>query len=235
MTKRFRIIFLLMFALLAGMLSLYVHHNREPSYQGRTLTRWLEVFHKASDDPLANEAILNASTNAVRQIGTNAIPFLLKKVASREWVFRGRVESLLERQSLIHFHFARPDYKNVLGMSGFIILGKDAKSAVPELIMLSKDPDDVARFFALDSLGAIESDKETLLPVLLRLLHDQRHLITYKSARLLSERFPEEAEQAGVYTNFPFLKPASSNIVPTNAPAVRAGQAGSPGSTEPHQ
>jgi hypothetical protein len=221
MMKRLRLIFLLLFVLLAGMLTFSRFHNREPSYQGRSLTQWLEEFNKTFDDPMSDGAVLNASTNAVKQIGTNAIPFLLKKITARDGAFEKRIQSLLRKQSMIHFHFKNGNEEMILAFQGFVLLGKDAKSAIPALVALTKDPDVMNRCRALGSLAAIGPDKQILMPILLRLLHDQDRKARLASSTILAEVYPEEAEKAGVYTNFPFLKPASSNIVPTNAPAIQ--------------
>ena len=50
----------------------HLSNPKEPSYQGRSLSEWLNE----SDELKAREA--------VAQIGTNAIPFLLKSVASED-------------------------------------------------------------------------------------------------------------------------------------------------------
>ena len=41
--KRLRLIAILTIVLMAGLLALYLHRNREPSYQGRTLTQWWKM------------------------------------------------------------------------------------------------------------------------------------------------------------------------------------------------
>src|SRR5882724_2417304 len=51
----------------------FIRHDREPSYQGRSLTEWMTAYNVASSAEETDEA-----TKAIRQLGTNAIPHLLK-------------------------------------------------------------------------------------------------------------------------------------------------------------
>jgi hypothetical protein len=219
--KRHRLMLLLIIVLPACILALYLHHNREPRYEGRTLTQWLEDIDHTATFHSPTDKFPAARSHAIKQIGTNAIPFLLKKLAARDTAFEKSMKSLLARQSLIHIHFTPPLYDPTHGLLGLQILGKDADSAAPALALLTQSPDQTTRLLALHSLYLIKADKEAFLPVLLRLLHDQDSVVRGKSAERLNEIYPEEAEKAGVYTNFPNLKPTTTNTVPTNAPEVR--------------
>jgi hypothetical protein len=215
--KRLRLIAFIVFVLLAGMLAFYHFHNREPSYQGLTLTEWLEGNQGAALYPMYNESNLVECTNAVKQMGTNAIPFLLEKLNARDNAFERHLRELLEAQSLIDLHLLRPEENHVLGCQGFGALGKDAMSAVPALDALIKDQSNPYRYEALISLIGIRPEKDIFLPILLRTLHDKDFTIRGNSANALQKLFPEEAEKAGVYDEFPSLKPGGTNSV-LNAP-----------------
>jgi hypothetical protein len=56
--------------------SWFLHREHEPRYKGRRLSRWLALY----SDSLATESLgkRQEAEHAVRQIGTNAIPNLLK-------------------------------------------------------------------------------------------------------------------------------------------------------------
>lgn len=218
--KRFRLTALVVFVVLVGMLTFPHFQNREPSYQGRTLTQWpgnAESFRGSISD---RQQLWSATTNAVKQIGTNAIPFLLKKLTAKDTAFEKRLKSLLQKQSLIQFQLKNPWYVQRLIVSGFEILGKDAQPATTKLIMLTKDPDQLTRFFALQCLCAIKPDKDTLMPILVHSLHDQAYPVKLMSAKLLIDHFPEEADKAGAYNVWPNALNWSTNTVPTNAPVI---------------
>jgi len=67
--------------------------TREPRYQGRSLTYWLNDYARTqfANDPEPwtpawtdeDRAVRARAESAVRQIGTNALPFLLKMVTSK--------------------------------------------------------------------------------------------------------------------------------------------------------
>ena len=66
--------------------------SKEPSYQGRSLTDWLNDYARTqyANDPEPwiplwteeDKAVRTRSENAIRKIGTNALPVLLKMVTS---------------------------------------------------------------------------------------------------------------------------------------------------------
>jgi hypothetical protein len=215
--KRVRIIVIAVFVLLGGGLSVCLHQTREPRYQGRTLTEWLKLAGAAPDYSVT----VREATNAVKRIGTNAIPFLLKKISTRDSRFKRRLMALIDRQSIFHFHLTDEDEEVWLGATGFFILGKDAVSAVPALGELAKSPDPGVSGIAFMCIEQMDPDKEIYLPVLLGLLsHSTKTLEMYarpRAAEILIYRFPEEVEKAGVYKIYPRMKPATTNAVSTNA------------------
>jgi hypothetical protein len=219
--KRHRLLILLLILVTTIVLALYVLHNREPRYQGRTLTQWLHDYSNVRKPAARDNATVAASRIAVKQIGTNAIPFLLKKLTAKDTPLEECMKSLLEEQLLIPFHFADPYEEHFLGTYGFQMLGKDGNSAESALIIFSRSPDPVKRWFALFNLYAIEADKETFLPVLLRLLPDQDFFVSQESAILLTRLYPEEAKKAGVYKKFPEFKGSPNDTDPAGAPPFR--------------
>jgi hypothetical protein len=60
-------------AVVAGVALVYVGRDHEPSYRDRSLSDWLAALtdHSPDGDPEKAE-------EAIRQIGTNAIPFLVR-------------------------------------------------------------------------------------------------------------------------------------------------------------
>ena len=78
--KRWLILVVLVFGLL---LVLYLTSPTppEPSYKGRTLTEWCAIYCTAKTSPEAPKSDLRAeAANAIRRIGSNAVPYLLKAI-----------------------------------------------------------------------------------------------------------------------------------------------------------
>ena len=105
--------------------------EREPVYQGKTLTYWLSDFwpgRNATSEKLGQDRL------AVRQIGTNAIPILLRWISAKD-VRLKQIMVRVCRHPRVPFGLASSVDKNMLAVSGFRILGKSqAGSAVPALV-----------------------------------------------------------------------------------------------------
>lgn len=71
--KKKRIIFLALLLLLIAGLAIYLRRPKEPGYQGKTLTKWLQKYE--ADRTESGQA---ACARAINAIGTNGIPTLLK-------------------------------------------------------------------------------------------------------------------------------------------------------------
>ena len=108
--------------LIALGLALFPIRRLEPSYQGKRLGAWLEDLTAKSTFGALRQVLVSSSASpqvaptaeagsaAVREIGTNAIPMLLDLLQRRDSRFRLAVTSLLSKQSVIRFRFAR-DYE----------------------------------------------------------------------------------------------------------------------------
>ena len=144
----------------AGLLWLLWPHQREPRYEGRSLSEWLEAYRQGESQQ---------SPEAVRHIGTNALPSLVTWVQEAQDIppWRQRLFSLAN-----HWNFgdplleliARPQFRPARAIRGFEILGETARGAVPDLARVAsegKRPSSEAAFEALTCLG-----KDALPPIL---------------------------------------------------------------------
>jgi len=133
--------------------------SREPKYQGRTLSEWIKESapHK-SPDPETTRAI-----EAVRHIGTNALPQLIKWISAKEpadwqinlttanvslprWVRLQLLPSLLG----INAYYGH----RRTALDGFLILGPQAAPAVPALFqIIAASPNGSAAYGALESIS----------------------------------------------------------------------------------
>ena len=133
-------------------------HGGEPSYDGKTLTTWLEqsknaVFLPASDTAVAKRNkrdSLQKTYDAVQHIGPDAIPILLKWVAN-----------------------TTNGGGNILAAGCIQKLGPSAKAAVPGLIAILGSNDEMARYSAFNVLQRIGPSAEAALPAILdHIQHD---------------------------------------------------------------
>lgn len=152
MGKRRRILLVALFAATSGLLAWLVLRSREPLYQGKPLGFWLQGFE--SDVPEARWQ----SADAMRHIGTNAMPFLIARLrhkpSGREPAWKPQLRALLEKQSIIRINLAPPANERRETLAALDALGPVAKNAIPALEALlhesRPDPDAV---FILGRLG----------------------------------------------------------------------------------
>jgi HEAT repeats len=122
-------------ALAAIGIVLYASRNNEPSYQGRGLSRWLSDIENTLDEHEAEPAI-----NAVRQIGTNAVPTLLSMMRAEDSKLKEAFITLLARLHIFRIRIADANGKHLRALFGFQALGSQASSAIPELKVMVNNP-----------------------------------------------------------------------------------------------
>jgi hypothetical protein len=160
-------------AAVVGLLAFFAG-DREPRYNGRSLSTWYVLWVKAGEEEDDHaDARKTEAAYAIRQIGTNAIPILLKRLRTqysqglRFYLWRtlpARVTDL----RVVSFLLAGP--RRAEPTSTFVILGPTAAPAVTELATLFRATNnpDLARSAAY-CLAAIGPDG---LPPLLAALAD---------------------------------------------------------------
>lgn len=141
MTRRRKILLCVICGLIAVVaVCFFGLREQEPSYNGRTLSEWLERHMNFGTDSCADFVRQEAET-AIRHIGTNAIPSLLKWNNATDSNFQKALTRMvaalpasmgrkfLDRQ--VHHHSAQ--YRHLFAAVGFGILGTNAVSALPVL------------------------------------------------------------------------------------------------------
>lgn len=138
--------------------------EREPSYKGRKLHEWAEIYGSPETYGAGAE---DEARQALQHIGTNSVPFLLQWIAydARPSRARRMAVKIVSRVPLIR---SVPTVKNWLfrddprlrraeaAAGAFEVLGPHARAAIPELgrlAGLSTDPGPARR--ALDALTGI--------------------------------------------------------------------------------
>lgn len=154
-------------AVAAAIWALLPRGDREPTYEGKTLSYWLKTSidcrysGRYPDPQKAKQA-----TNAVHHIGTNALPWLVKWLDCEVPKWRDKMLARMPRQALAYPSLARtligPDGTHLwLSITGFEILGEEAAPALPELIALGgnwqANDKSTGVLIALAHLGSIGS------------------------------------------------------------------------------
>jgi len=172
----------------------------EPSYRGRPLTYWLagyDVGFAPRTD--AEVPSLSEAEVAIRAIGTNAIPNLLRRLQHHHegfsyWQFS-------RKRTFPFFRFARASAisSEFEAIAGFRTLGADAGPAVPLLLEVYNRTSDLrTRSYVLVALANIGPSAEPATPLLLHTLVSTNFLWRECAAHALGE----------IHANAPVVVPA---------------------------
>ena len=142
--------------------------NREPSYQGKTLTTWF------GDGPNPN----NELYEALRLAGTNAYPVLLRMLRKEDLPGVLELVALAQKQWFFPVHYVPATIRHSQAVYGIGALGEHSKDLLPGLIEIydskgsGSSQSAVAKIFA-----GIGPDAETALPSLLRGLNTTNEVV----------------------------------------------------------
>jgi hypothetical protein len=155
--------------LLVGMvLFLVLQVPPEPVYRGKTLTRWLGTYAPSSSAGRHSRE-WNEADDAVRNIGTNCIPVLLRMIGEKDFPLKLRLVALAKKYRLMKNPFVPAVERNVEASRAFIILGDMAKDAVPALVRVhGKNISADSQSAIEDALAWIGPAAKPAVPLLLR-------------------------------------------------------------------
>lgn len=144
----------------------------EPRYQGKKLSEWIAV-------PYLNGTDLNDAKRAeaaVREIGTNALPYLIRWINHPTPVVPTRVDAAIEKlnqktgQQWIAFRYKKSQRASYSAWA-FHILGPQAGPAIPQLTQLLRSTN---YFVAKLALHALDGIGKEAVPILLGVLTNRQ-------------------------------------------------------------
>jgi hypothetical protein len=195
--KRVQIAFAVMLATVGFWLTWLILNDspQEPVYRGRSLSEWLEGCDKSHW--VGTE--WRDSTEAVRQIGTNAIPTLLRKLRQKDSAFTLKVISAVERQRFVHIRIRHVSAaaQNHKAAVGFEALGPSAQIEVPALIKIFEENISAdSESETANSLGWIGPAASEAIPSLLTGLTNSNYFVRWQIVRALLQIHAEANAQA---------------------------------------
>jgi HEAT repeat protein len=143
--------------------------RNEPVYMGKPLSYWLKGYDQlpiyTNRPPVSTRY---QADQAVREIGTNCIPALLRMLQQPNPSLIDRIVALAQKQHLIKIPFT-PANLNEKAFWSFMALGSAASNAVPQLVAIfEKNPASFPQMAAPAILGKIGHASEPAIPGLLR-------------------------------------------------------------------
>lgn len=195
MGKNRRILVAVLLPFVIGAFAYEVIRPHEPEFQGRRLTSWLayDMAHLSSLDSMATEAEQDQVRNAVRHIGADAIPVLMKLIQAKDGLFKQQLVQFTQRYPFIPIHPRSAGECHGMAMLGFKLLGPLAEPAVPALTKLLDDCEGDGAILASLALARIGPCAKESVPTLVRNLHDQNALVRSMATNALRQISHEAA------------------------------------------
>ena len=144
---------------LLGALAWVVFRPREPRYEGKPLSQWLEALsplpmatgpvkpanagpnlsmvnsiRSAVGPPSAEALAMTAADKALHHFGSNAIPFLVWMLRAKDSALKLKLVEAAQRQQLVKINFEPASRRNMLACEALGRLGPEAASAVSALV-----------------------------------------------------------------------------------------------------
>lgn len=153
--NRRKLITVVLLAFAALVVCVLVFRDREPAWQGRTLGAWLRDFEADKPESRASAA------DAIRQIGTNALPLIIKRLQhpdprrpSRILALKLRLFDPLNKQSLVKIQFRPGASPRHQALAAIDALGPLATNALPALEkLLHENPPDPRLPYVIARIG----------------------------------------------------------------------------------
>lgn len=106
----------------------WLNAHDEPTYQGKRWSKWFLDLEASAKQRRTAEI-------AIREIGTNALPLLMRKLQQQDSRAKLRLVDLMRRQSVVRLHFVDENKRLRCVFEAFDALRLLAAPAVPELTL----------------------------------------------------------------------------------------------------
>ena len=185
MRERVHIALAVLLVMLAGVIGwqvLQALREREPVYQGKRLSFWLE-------EPNADDR----DEQAIRQIDTNALPFLIKRLRAHDkrlnpsWAM-----TWAEKQQFVPLHFKSAELRRAEAAFGYRALGPLASAQIPSLMdAMTNDPSPEVRLAAEEVLIYLGPEARRAAPALFRATKDANEIVRVNAFWVLGKILPD--------------------------------------------
>ena len=113
--------------------------SREPAWDGRTLSYWLQIGYGVGMTHMETDR--EDADVAVRHIGAAALPFLVRELGTKYSPTQWKLFYLLRNQSVIPVSVHYPDERRSRAVGAFQALGSVGAPALPQLRRYLSDPE----------------------------------------------------------------------------------------------
>lgn len=219
--KRLRLILILLAVVVLAGVVLVLVQPTEPKYKGRTLTSYLRGPWKQIDGPQTENPHFAPDEEAIRAIGTNGIPTLLRLIQAHDPPWKAKAIDWLNNQKLVQMDILDARNKRQLGLLGFLLLGDLALPATQNLLELTKNGDPQVRALATGILLHLPVGSKTHFAVIKTALEDEKFPDVSALFVAFETRFQDETKSPEFGKLLDVWKRRMGILTGTNAPAAR--------------
>jgi hypothetical protein len=205
--------------LCAGIVLFLLLPRPQPTYHGKTITAWEDAWaaKKTPEWP-----------DALRDIGTNALPYIAHNLALNDSVLRSnyaRLQAKLPSQLQTVFRKPKPLLQEVDGANVFLYIGSNS---LPYEIALMKHQSPTVRRAAAWGIGALRRQSRSAdqaIPALIEALSDSDRMVRFDAALSLLEMGPDASNAVPALAKvvaYSGVGPQTNNLFYLRAIAARA-------------
>lgn len=137
---------------------LVVSGEREPVYQGRSLSSWMSAFPmnwtEVSKPEKSAEQQLRA-IEAITQMGTNTIPVFLRWLQARDGPMKEKLIVFIQGHPKIPYQPQSAAQKHQMAVRGLRILGPRAKPACESMVQIANASDAETKWMIMNLLKEV--------------------------------------------------------------------------------
>jgi len=164
-----KVFFFIIVVVVGVTLWLTLHGPADPIYQEKRLTLWLQQYDYPSQDADTLQLDWQKTDEAVRHIGTNAIPMLLYMLRFRDSSLTHNLIQFAQRQQMIKINYVTAERRNFEAAKAFQTLGVTASNAIPQLIRIyTLNNSTESQSAIIASIGEIGPAAKSAIPLLLK-------------------------------------------------------------------
>jgi hypothetical protein len=148
---------------------------REPVYDGKPISYWLKGYTSGRFNPAhpggPSVPTYSEADDAIRHMGTNAIPTLIQMLREKESPLKHTLVSLAKKQHFFRLTYMSPADKTLAAMRAFDAIGPQATEVAPQLVEIyDLDPSGFSRQVVPEILSHVAPSAPETVPLLLRAL-----------------------------------------------------------------
>jgi HEAT repeat protein len=155
----------------------------EPVFQGKPLTFWLEDLYRMTAPRNYSISLGGPGARAVRELGTNAVPYLIHMITVNQERLSDKPEMLAKNARLLSTNCTTAQENLARAVNACQVLGPKAKAAIPTLLPLLEDQNSEVRVATVTALCFIQQDAEIVGPRLVERLADPDYRVRDTATR----------------------------------------------------